>query len=65
MSEQETTVIQADPIRAKQIRQETECGLLEAHDAAMQEALLSAIERASSLDDLKPVLRTLVGGWAR
>lgn len=64
MSARETVAITASPERVRQIRDEMSCGLIEARRAAMHEALDQALDRATTVDDLRPILRVLILGWA-
>lgn len=64
----ETTARPEDAIgpvtaRVLEIRQARECGMTEAKTVATREAMLDAIDAADTMDDLKRVLRTLVGGF--
>lgn len=46
--------------RITAIRNEKECGIFEAKSIAQKEVLLDAINSATSIDELKQILKTLV-----
>jgi hypothetical protein len=50
--------------RFRQIREESECSMMEAKRTATIEAISTLIDRATSVDDLKPILRTLASTYS-
>ncbi len=65
MEETEDKLIEATPERIKEIRDLTGCGVWTARKVATKEALLDAIDKAETVDDLKPILRTLAWQWGK
>lgn len=62
MAEESTPAarIEPRPGRVREISDAVGCGLLAARRLAMREALMAAVDRATSVDDLKPVIRALI-----
>ena len=57
-----TAEIHADTGRVRSIRDGRQCSMQEAHRIAKQEAMTNAIMSAVTVDDIKPILVSLVGG---
>lgn len=59
-----TTQIIPSRDRMMELREKEEMGFYTAQMVALREAMLEAIDGAQDINDLKPVLRTLVNKWA-
>ena len=49
--------------RMRELRETEEMGFYSARLVALREAMLEAIDGAKNVDDIKPILRTLVNKW--
>lgn len=60
MADETTIETTAEAVRA--YREANQCSIFEAREELIKRALLTAIDAAKTLDDLKPILRTLCIG---